>query len=1009
MMTDAWSQVDKIFQTAVELEPQDRALFLDEACAGDFRLRLEVESLLTVDSREWNLLDATALESAAELLVHDEPLLEVGEKIGHYEILDLIGSGGMGEVYLASDQILHRLVALKLFQFDYTADHARFLRFQREARAVSALNHPSILTIYELGDINGRQFIATEFIDGMTLRERLSSGPLAVDEALDAAVQIAGALGAAHRAGIIHRDIKPENIMLRPDGYIKVLDFGLAKLAEQTNDLEADAEGLKSMDVSSRFVMGTPRYMSPEQVVRERLDGRSDLFSLGSLLYELLTGRPAFDEASRPELAEAILKKDPLIESSLDPGLLIVLKRLLSKDRNLRYQTAEDLLADLRRMRSGIEETALDGPSSTNFPSRKPQNLKFWLPAAVLTVVALLTVTSVAAYRFLSSNASVSTPPGRGKDSGTFGTKAPISGPRSRSEPVVLDGVLYATGGWNVCTASAELEAYDLSANAWTPRAPMSNPRALHGAAALDGLLYVVGGQNACGSVTASVEAYNPEKNSWSRATDLPSARFGHVVAGLNRKLYVIGGEDTSDTVISSNTRYDPATQSWTEMAPMPTARTGSAVAVVDGLIYVVGGQSRLKSLATVEAYDPLTDSWASRRPMLSARTELAVAEVEGKLFAFGGFGNLLDVEEYDPVSDSWTVVNEFPGVRYSMHAAALDGSIYLVGGIEGMGYVSSVIAYTPNRAYRRVPESCPKVRVEGTAPMPTGRLGMSVGVINDVVYVVGGYNRQLGYVNNNEAFDPASNTWTTKAPMRTPRETRGSNSAVIDGRLYVVGGNASGHCTDANEAYDPKNDKWSSLSPMPTPRCHLGVAVHDNLLYAIGGTNTAGSVRYQVVEIYDPATDTWRTGAPMPNGRQDAGVAVLNGRIYVIGGWDQARGFAALNIVEAYDPIADTWSSEPPMNVGRTGSLAAVVDGLMLVVGGESEDSTFGTIELYDPEKRVWTMQREIFGPRAYSSGVVDGNRFLTFGGRTGADVTSFLRSGVAMSLLGCGIGEDQ
>ena len=233
MKAERWQQVNDLFQSAAERAPEERAAFLDEACHGDEGLRREVESLLASYERAENFIESPAFEVAPELLTNDRAGALVGELIGHYRIESLIGVGGMGEVYLARDERLGRKVALKLLPERLTADETQLSRFKTEARSASALNHPNILTVYEIGAEGNRQFIATEFIEGMTLRASLACGRMNLHAALEIAVQVASALAAAHETGVVHRDIKPENIMLRPDGYAKVLDFGIAKLTEQ--------------------------------------------------------------------------------------------------------------------------------------------------------------------------------------------------------------------------------------------------------------------------------------------------------------------------------------------------------------------------------------------------------------------------------------------------------------------------------------------------------------------------------------------------------------------------------------------------------------------------------------------------------------------------------------------------------------------------------------------------------------------------------------------------------
>src|SRR6266699_1712294 len=233
MKSERWEKVIDLFKSALERAPEERAAFLDETCHDDEGMRREVESLLTSHERAENFIEVPAFEVAPELATNDSADALVGKLLGHYCIESLIGVGGMGEVYLARDERLGRKAALKLLPDTLTTDETQLSRFKNEARSASALNHPNILTVYEIGAEGDRQFIATEFIEGITVRASLACGRINPHAALEIAVQVASALAAAHEAGVVHRDIKPENIMLRPDGYAKVLDFGIAKLTEQ--------------------------------------------------------------------------------------------------------------------------------------------------------------------------------------------------------------------------------------------------------------------------------------------------------------------------------------------------------------------------------------------------------------------------------------------------------------------------------------------------------------------------------------------------------------------------------------------------------------------------------------------------------------------------------------------------------------------------------------------------------------------------------------------------------
>lgn len=275
-----------------------------------------------------------------------------GDEIGRYQIRSLLGAGGMGQVYLAHDAQLDRPVAIKVLPADFTTDADRLRRFKQEARATSALNHPHILTIYEIGEDSGALFIATEFIDGVTLRVHMARNSLKVSEALELAIQMTGALDAAHRAGVVHRDIKPENAMLRQDGYLKLLDFGLAKLAERGT---SDSDAITLAETDPGVVMGTVGYMSPEQARGQSVDTRSDIFSMGVVLYEMLTGRSPFPGNSTSSVLVSILEREPPPLSRFLPNspaeLQRIITRSLAKHRDERYQTIRDMHVDLKNFK----------------------------------------------------------------------------------------------------------------------------------------------------------------------------------------------------------------------------------------------------------------------------------------------------------------------------------------------------------------------------------------------------------------------------------------------------------------------------------------------------------------------------------------------------------------------------------------------------------------------------------------------------------------------------------
>jgi Tol biopolymer transport system component len=413
MTPDRWARIDQLLDEALERPAAERLTFLCEVCGADDDLRREVESLLDAHQKaEEKFLNLPALDLAAQHLAREAGRSLIGQMFGHYSVLSVLGVGGMGEVYLARDINLERKVALKLLLPQYTSDPARIKRFEREARAASALNHPNIITIYEIGQIEDRSFIAAEFVDGQTLRDLISSGRVAAKDAVEIAIQIASALSATHRLAIVHRDIKPENVMLRSDGYVKVLDFGLVKLIEQsdspgrTNASEGDLG-----KTNPGAVLGTARYMSPEQALGQDVDSRSDIFSLGAVLYELLTGAPPFKAAQTAGILDAIVHHAPTpitqIRPDLRPELERIVNRALEKDRDLRYQTAGDLRSELKLLQRGLDTSSARAVTTGSIrrsgrfaESPGKERKKMWLTlAAIVTIAAGAGIWSLAVKR----------------------------------------------------------------------------------------------------------------------------------------------------------------------------------------------------------------------------------------------------------------------------------------------------------------------------------------------------------------------------------------------------------------------------------------------------------------------------------------------------------------------------------------------------------------------------------------------------------------------------------
>ena len=370
MTPERWQQVENILQAALDKEPSGRAAFLTEACSHDQELWRETNSLIAAYDEAAEFLEQPAIVNDAKLIAHQDDLRIIGRQIGPYKISQLIATGGMGEIYLAQDTRLERLVALKVLRASLLPNGERVRRFQIEARAASALNHTNIPTIYDVGEFESNFYLAAEYVAGLTIRELINDHNLTLGEVLDLSIQLLEGLSAAHAAGIVHRDIKPENLMRRTDGVLKILDFGIAKLLEPSTDAPSNQS-----QTETGIMIGTVGYMSPEQVRGLPIDARTDIWSCGIVLFEMLTARQPFRGETSADTLVAMLERapEPLFGNRQPADRVLrriqaVVNRALTKDPLARYESAAHMRADLDEVRQelgGHADSAAVSPATS--------------------------------------------------------------------------------------------------------------------------------------------------------------------------------------------------------------------------------------------------------------------------------------------------------------------------------------------------------------------------------------------------------------------------------------------------------------------------------------------------------------------------------------------------------------------------------------------------------------------------------------------------------------------
>jgi serine/threonine protein kinase/Tol biopolymer transport system component len=414
MTPERWREVERIYQDALDQDPSARLAFLDQACADDPELRGEIMSLLAAHQPDDRFLESGALAVAARDLANEMPALGPGRRLGAYELLTPLGAGGMGEVWKAKDRALHRDVAIKILPPAFARDPDRLRRFEQEARAAAMLAHPNILAVYATGNERGAPYLVAELLEGSTLRDRLSHGPIPEGKAVEYSFEIAQGLAAAHEKGLVHRDLKPENVFVTRDGRVKILDFGLAKLVQSASLVHEPTQ------TATGVALGTPGYMAPEQVRAQPADHRCDIFAFGVVLYEMLEGRRPFPGESSVETMHAILTQDPPPLTRASPLVEQIVRHCLEKEPSERFQSARDLGFQLRVARHSSSQAA--AATALSLPRRPyaaaaaivlvvasvAATLLWWRPPQEPAPNPTLTITRLTSYAGLTTDAALS-------------------------------------------------------------------------------------------------------------------------------------------------------------------------------------------------------------------------------------------------------------------------------------------------------------------------------------------------------------------------------------------------------------------------------------------------------------------------------------------------------------------------------------------------------------------------------------------------------------------------
>ena len=963
----------------------------------------------------------------------NEELPRVGAEVAGYRILSQITRGGMAVVYLAEDLRLGRKVALKILASELAEDDDFRTRFLRESQTAASIDHPNVIPIYDAGESHGHLYIAMRVVNDTDLKGLLKSEPrLEIDRATAIASQVAGALGAAHRHNLVHRDVKPANILIirresrSSNDHAYLSDFGLAKHVQSVSGLTATGH-----------FMGTVNYAAPEQVEGKQVDGRTDIYALGCVLFECLTGRPPFQKDEGVAVIMAHLREEAVPVSSLrpecPPELDAVVAKMLAKPPGDRYQTCAELNEALGATRPGshggetVSATIASIPAAASGEPPPPPPEEPSEPAA-------------------AASPEPAPPADAARERRSFpgGARALVAVAIAAVAAIAI--FVLASGGDETGSGGETVAATAAPGSlAWEPIADTPTPRQQAAGAVVDGKAWVVGGLEGADAATATrrVEAYDPVSETWSDGPDLPVPLHHAVARNYHGELVVIGGwtpEGADLTGITSDKVFVLRGTEWEALPPLKHARAAAAAAVVGGELVVVGGQDPDGELvAETEIFDG--ERWTDVAPIPTPREHLAAASDGKYLYAVGGrelssAENTGALERYDPARDTWTTLPEMPTPEGSFDAAISRGRLITVGGEQPTGVSGEVQSYDiANRTWSELP------------PLGTPRHGLTVTVDGDKLYAIDGAllpghaesttTAEVLDLGAAYASPPEVGEWRTLAALPVPRQQ--AAGAVFGGRIWLIGGltgEAAAEATPSTATYDPAIDSWTTGPDLPAPIHHAAAAAYGDQLVALGGWTPEGANLTAVTsdkvfaltgetwselpplnqpraaaaaavvgdklvvvggqdadgalvaetEVFDG--ESWSVAAPIPTPREHLAVAADDKYVYAVGGRElsSSENSAAL---ERYDPATDEWTALPEMPTASGSFGAAFVGEQLIAVGGEDATSAVDAVQAYDPEAGVWSELPPMVTPR-HGLGVFGiGDTLYALGGALGAGHT--------------------